>query len=57
MEAFVDPSYQDGVIYVPPLPLNKRPDGRRGNSSYQSSAATSPGYVRDETGRDPFKGF
>ncbi|GAB7347609.1 hypothetical protein MBLNU459_g4484t1 [Dothideomycetes sp. NU459] len=68
MEAFVDPSMHDGVLYVPaPAPSALVGPGRghrrsRNNSTF--SAATNAteerrvaGYVFDEHGNDPFKGF
>ncbi|GAB7365787.1 hypothetical protein MBLNU230_g7121t1 [Neophaeotheca triangularis] len=92
MQAFVDPSVRDGVLYVPAPPLvsqdqsqhhhqqqhhstngpgpppfgaEKGPIGSRrlrGDSGVSSSTASlldkrRAGYVFDDEGRDPFKGF
>ncbi|KAK0959418.1 hypothetical protein LTR91_020860 [Friedmanniomyces endolithicus] len=80
MEAFVDPSVRDGVLYVPappPLLLSSVVLGaqglgqgqgqgqgqggwrRRGDSNLSQSTADKrrAGYVFDEYGLDPFKGF
>ena len=62
MEAFVDPNVRDGVLYVPappPPPIgasSRRP--RRGSGLSQSTVdKRRAGYVFDEDGMDPFKGF
>lgn len=60
MEAFVDPNVRDGVLYVPaPPPViggQRRP--RRGSNLSQSTVdKRRAGYVFDEDGMDPFKGF
>ncbi|KAK3066773.1 hypothetical protein LTR53_016739 [Teratosphaeriaceae sp. CCFEE 6253] len=83
MEAFVDPSVRDGVLYVPapppPPPAPPVTSGggggggrggevgggggghwrRRGESNLSQSTAERRrgGYVFDELGQDPFKGF
>jgi len=60
MEAFVDTSYKDGVLYVPPLPTT-RPSMRLRGSSQRSSGTVDTrrpsGYVMDDAGRDPFTEF
>ncbi|USW56474.1 Putative pleckstrin domain, Mcp5-type [Septoria linicola] len=60
MEAFVDPNVRDGVLYVPaPPPViggARRP--RRGSNLSQSTVdKRRAGYVFDEDGMDPFRGF
>ena len=60
MEAFVDPNVRDGVLYVPAPPpvigAPRRP--RRGSNLSQSTVdKRRAGYVFDEDGMDPFKGF
>ena len=60
MEAFVDPNVRDGVLYVPAPPpvigAPRRP--RRGSGLSQSTVdKRRAGYVFDEDGMDPFKGF
>ncbi|CAK3904699.1 Anucleate primary sterigmata A [Lecanosticta acicola] len=61
MEAFVDPNVRDGVLYVPAPPppaigASRRP--RRGSGLSQSTVdKRRAGYVFDEDGMDPFKGF
>lgn len=58
MEAFVDPNYHEGVLYVPPLLPPKR--NAHSNDSIKSTSAESRrklGYVFDEIERDPFTGF
>lgn len=59
MEAFVDPSLRDGVLYVPPLPEAVAPRRRRGDSNLSAASMDKrrAGYVFDENGIDPFKGF
>lgn len=71
MEAFVDPSVKNGVRYVPaPLPPPQLPPAasfsaavtpRRRREGSNVSQATfekrRAGYVFDEFGKDPFKGF
>lgn len=66
MDAFVDRNYHDGVLYVPAAPpslLKSGASGRnRGESgtstlTYTSEERRGKGYVYDEEGRDPFKGF
>ncbi|KAK1821466.1 hypothetical protein LTR12_004027 [Friedmanniomyces endolithicus] len=82
MEAFVDPSVRDGVLYVPAPPpaipssvglsagLSGQRQGhgqgqgqggwrRRGDSNLSQSTVDKrrAGYVFDENGLDPFKGF
>jgi len=72
MEAFVDPSVRDGVLYVPapaPPPPSTALSGqgplgpggwrRRGDSNLSQSTVDKrrAGYVFDENGLDPFKGF
>lgn len=60
MEAFVDSNYQDGVLYVPAGPPKVPRHRRRGDDSVSSIATddrNKAGYVFDETGRDPFRGF
>ncbi|KAK5114177.1 hypothetical protein LTR62_002747 [Meristemomyces frigidus] len=64
MEAFVDPSIRNGVVYVPaPLPpmvstphgpRRKRGDSHLSVSTFEKRRA---GFVFDENGYDPFKGF
>ncbi|KAF2724276.1 hypothetical protein K431DRAFT_318412 [Polychaeton citri CBS 116435] len=61
MEAFVDPSVRDGVLYVPaPLPpaagIRRRQRGDS-NVSIATNDRRRAGYVFDENGFDPFKGF
>ncbi|KAK5129169.1 hypothetical protein LTR08_003789 [Meristemomyces frigidus] len=63
MEAFVDPNLRNGVLYVPAAPpppgapRGARP--RRGDSNLSTSTFDKrrAGYVFDENGVDPFKGF
>ena len=59
MEAFVNTSYKDGVLYVPALPPT-RPSMRLRGSSQRScdtmGSRKRNGYVMDG-GRDPFTGF
>lgn len=71
MQAFVDPALKNGVLYVPPpmpagpppgVPLAMAASPRRrarGGSNLSSSSADKrrAGYVFDEDGVDPFKGF
>lgn len=54
MEAFVDPSVIDNVIYVPAPHQMRR---QRGESTTSTSDKRRAGYVFDEFGLDPFKGF
>ncbi|WPH00556.1 anucleate primary sterigmata protein a [Acrodontium crateriforme] len=63
MEAFVDPGYQQGVRYIPGPPagatLSADSRRRRGDSNLSLSTMDKrrTGYVFDEAGLDPFKGF
>ncbi|KAK5124353.1 hypothetical protein LTR85_001570 [Meristemomyces frigidus] len=62
MEAFVDPNVRNGVLYVPaapPAPVPHGPRRRRGDSNLSTSTVDKrrAGYVFDENGVDPFKGF
>lgn len=62
MEAFVDTNMLKGVLYVPAPPQAPSlhgPQKRRGNSSLSASTIDKrrAGYVFDENGLDPFKGF
>jgi len=59
MEAFVNTSYKDGVLYIPPLPPTRPSMKLRGSSQRSSDATESKrkGFVMDEHGRDPFTGF
>lgn len=62
MEAFVDPSMKNGVLYVPPPPLVDPAAGpRRSRGDSNNSQSTWDkrrcGYIFDEFGRDPFKNF
>lgn len=60
MEAFVDPSVRNGVMYVPaPPPTGPMHRRHRGYSNLSSSTVDQrrAGYVFDENGVDPFKGF
>lgn len=66
MEAFVDPHLQDGVLYIPaPAPGiagSRRVGKRRNDSTYSATTNGSDdrrrgGYVFDEHGNDPFRGF
>ena len=64
MEAFVDPSVRDGVLYLPAPPSPFKPAApaprrRRNDSNLSTSTADKrrAGYVFDENGIDPFKGF
>jgi hypothetical protein len=63
MEAFVDPSVRDGVLYVPAPPpatsTGHGPRRKRGDSNLSVSTFDKrrAGYVFDENGMDPFKGF
>lgn len=61
MEAFVDPALKNGVLYVPPPPpaTQQSPRRRRENSNLSASSVDKrrAGYVFDENGVDPFKGF
>lgn len=70
MQAFVDPAIKNGVLYVPPPPMPSAPPpsvpghqsprkrGRGGsimsNASHDQRRA---GYVFDDDGMDPFRGF
>ncbi|EME81137.1 uncharacterized protein MYCFIDRAFT_77058 [Pseudocercospora fijiensis CIRAD86] len=60
MEAFVDPNVRDGVLYVPAPPpvigATRRPR-RASNLSQSTVDKRRAGYVFDEDGMDPFKGF
>lgn len=67
MEAFVDPNVRDGVLYVPAPPPGIGGNGvpsvglrrRRGDSNLSATTTDRrrAGYVFDEDGLDPFKGF
>ncbi|KAF2211288.1 hypothetical protein CERZMDRAFT_98598 [Cercospora zeae-maydis SCOH1-5] len=60
MEAFVDPNVRDGVLYVPaPPPVigGARRPRRNSNLSQSTVDKRRAGYVFDEYGMDPFKGF
>lgn len=60
MEAFVDPNVRDGVLYVPaPPPVIGGARRPRGSSNLSQSTVDKrrAGYVFDEDGMDPFKGF
>lgn len=61
MEAFVDPNVRDGVLYVPapPPPVVGAPRRPRRGSNFSQSTVDKKraGYVFDEDGMDPFKGF
>lgn len=71
MEAFVDPNVKNGVLYLPAPPstmlghegglTNGLPPRRRQRGDSSLSATTvdkrRAGYVFDENGMDPFKGF
>jgi hypothetical protein len=65
MEAFVDPNVRNGVLYVPaPPPQAQAAPGpswkrRRGDSNISQNTVDKrrAGYVFDENGLDPFKGF
>ncbi|PIA95819.1 hypothetical protein CB0940_10750 [Cercospora beticola] len=60
MEAFVDPNVRDGVLYVPaPPPVigGARRPRRSSNLSQSTVDKRRAGYVFDEDGMDPFKGF
>lgn len=61
MEAFVDPSVRDGVLYLPAPPGgpvgSRRSRGDSGVSSASMGDKRRAGYVFDKEGRDPFKGF
>lgn len=61
MEAFVEPGLQDGVLYVPAPPPGTVVQRRRRRGDSQLSVGTAEkrraGYVFDEDGEDPFKGF
>jgi len=70
MQAFVDPAIKNGVLYVPhppmpggPLPGSQpqqSPHRRHRNNSSVSNATIDKrraGYVFDEDGSDPFRGF
>jgi hypothetical protein len=70
MQAFVDPAIKNGVLYVPPPPMPSAPPPsvpqqhsprRRGRGSTNFSNGSSDkrraGYVFDDDGTDPFKGF
>ncbi|KAK4545079.1 hypothetical protein LTR36_003630 [Oleoguttula mirabilis] len=62
MEAFVDPHVRNGVLYVPappPASAVHGPRRRRGDSNLSTSTVDKrrAGYVFDENGVDPFKGF
>jgi len=64
MDAFVDPNVRNGVLYVPAPPpsipaQSPRRHRRRGDSNLSTSTIDKrrAGYVFDENGMDPFKGF
>lgn len=70
MQAFVDPAIKNGVLYVPPPPMPSAPPpsvpghqsprrrGRGGsNLSNASLDQRRGGYVFDDDGTDPFRGF
>jgi hypothetical protein len=70
MQAFVDPAIKNGVLYVPPPPMPSAPppsvpqqhsprrrDRGSTNFSNGSSDKRRAGYVFDDDGTDPFKGF
>lgn len=70
MQAFVDPAVKNGVLYVPPPPMPTGPPPGvpqqhsphrrgRGNSSLSNASLDKRrgGYVFDDDGVDPFKGF
>jgi hypothetical protein len=59
MEAFVDPNVRNGVLYVPAPPPHGGGKRRRGDSNMSQSTVDKrrAGYVFDENGLDPFKGF
>lgn len=70
MQAFVDPAIKNGVLYVPPPPMPANPPPGvpqqqsprrrgRGNSNLSTGSMDKrrAGYVFDENGMDPFKGF
>ncbi|SMR53542.1 unnamed protein product [Zymoseptoria tritici ST99CH_1E4] len=61
MEAFVDPNVRDGVRYVPNLPgaLGSGPRTTRHSRNLSQSTVEKrrAGFVFDEMGTDPFKGF
>jgi hypothetical protein len=60
MEAFVDPNVRDGVLYVPaPPPVigSQRRPRTSSNLSQSTVDKRRAGYVFDEDGMDPFKGF
>ncbi|KAM3414407.1 hypothetical protein BST61_g11045 [Cercospora zeina] len=60
MEAFVDPNVRDGVLYVPaPPPVigGARRPRRSSNLSQSTVDKRREGYVFDDDGVDPFKGF
>lgn len=61
MEAFVDPNVRDGVLYVPAPPPTESGVGRRrrGDSAVEREKEKERrrGWVCDENGLDPFKGF
>lgn len=70
MQAFVDPAIKNGVLYVPPVmptgpppsvPQHSSPRKARGrgNSNLSSGSVDKrrAGYVFDDDGTDPFKGF
>ena len=65
MEAFVDPAVKNGVLYLPAPPAasssQQHSPRRRGrgnsNISVGSTDKRRTGYVFDENGMDPFKGF
>lgn len=62
MEAFVDPNIKNGVLYVPAPPgiaAVQARGRRRGDSNLSNTTLDKrrAGYVFDEDGMDPFKGF
>ncbi|EMC95542.1 hypothetical protein BAUCODRAFT_493226 [Baudoinia panamericana UAMH 10762] len=62
MDAFVDPNMRNGVLYVPappPVVATQGPRRRRVDSNLSTSTVDKrrAGFVFDENGTDPFKGF
>lgn len=59
MEAFVDPNVRDGVLYVPAPPQGQQGRRHRGDSNFSQSTHDKRrlGYVFDDMGNDPFRGF